>query len=178
MVKEYFTFQHLFVYYWLMLSLLQVLQYHYEQQQKQSAVMHAASPSQSTGSWHQPSTKANQFSTAPPVLPTLPRAKRSDLTRALQSPFVSVPGFHLSTSPLPTQSRRNRRVALIRGFHKGVGGYQAPWQIKRQLLVKPRGASAGAPQGCVLPPLWHFCALQLLHKDFSFLCVARCVKIN
>lgn len=78
-------------------------------------------------------------------------------------PFVNSP------DTIEQKPTRRTRVALMRGFRKWVGGYQKPWRIKRQLLVKPRGASTGAPQGCALPPPWHVCALELLHRDFSFL---------
>lgn len=47
-----------------------------------------------------------------------------------------------------------------------------PRRIKRQLLVKPQAASAGAPQGGVLLPLWHirrWCALTFFIKIFQFM---------
>lgn len=123
----------------------------------------------------------NQFSKAPPVLPTLPRGKHSDLTQALYIHHLCLCQSSICQPHLSQHNYAGTCAAptcCTYGFHKRVGGYQTPWQIKRQLLVIPRGAHAGAPQGCILPPLWHVCALQLLHKDFTFLWTMRCVKIN
>lgn len=166
-----------------MLSLLRVLKYHYEQEQKQSAVMHPASPSQTTGSWHRSSSKTR------PVFQGSPRFASAASWKTQwshASPIFAicvcarVPFVNLTS--LSTQLRRNPRgtnvLHLYVAFINEWVDIRRPGRSKGSCLSN-LGERAQVHRRDACSHLSDTSArCNFLHKDFSFLCAARCVKIN